>query len=80
MQENYTGEIHIYQCHYNGRYDAYYAQSTCECSQASWQGGNRLEDSQVYNEKQMRRECAKIGRATCGRCVSTLYTTLTNEN
>lgn len=74
---NDTNEIHIFECVKKSD-DLWYPRTKCVCGQGK-RGHFDMLSKNVLDEGAMRLECAKIGRAVCGNCVATLYTTYSDD-
>ena len=75
-EHNTTGELHLFK----GQITMTDPELKCTSAQWSECGKMNKNDSAknkfaCQKEDEARLKCAKIGRAVCGTCVSTLYTT-----
>lgn len=67
-----TGELHLFEGAMSDKSCTSNDLSICEKMKKSDSEANIF---QCFDESDARKECAKIGRAVCGICVSHLYTT-----
>lgn len=75
-QNNDTEELHLFKGHITS------PAPKVKCTSAQWSECGRMnkDDSSgnkfaCEEEEAARKKCANLGRAVCGTCVSTLYTT-----